>query len=130
MNEKKKKRNKWLSIISYFLLWAFLISSGIFGSKIYIEHLKQQIVSDLSNQMENQLSNVQSDVNEQISVMESNILIDIEALQEQINSFNELLSFTKDSTNDQTDNSNQLYSQLLQLKDQLNKLQQELDLIK
>ncbi|NDI35857.1 hypothetical protein [Chengkuizengella sediminis] len=130
MNEKKKKRNKWISFIAFIMFWSLLISGGVFGSKMYIEHLKQQIVTDLSNQMKDQLSNVQTDVEGQINDMESNILIDIESLQEQINSFNELLNFTKDSTNDQTDNSNQLYSQLLQLGDRLNELQQELDLIK
>ncbi|MDP5275164.1 hypothetical protein [Chengkuizengella axinellae] len=127
---KKIKRKKWIQFLGFILVWALLISGGLYGSKMYVEHLKEQILADLSTQMEEKLSDVQVDVAEQIDEVEINILSDIETLQEQITSFNQLLNFAKDSTNDQTDNSNQLYSQLVELQEQLSQLQKELDLIK
>ncbi|MNP78351.1 hypothetical protein D3C76_1759400 [compost metagenome] len=51
-------------------------------------------------------------------------------LQSKVESFNELLEFTKDNSSDKSDNSNKLYSQLSEVKKQLTQLQKQMDLLK
>jgi peptidoglycan hydrolase CwlO-like protein len=55
---------------------------------------------------------------------------DMTNLQAKVNSLNELLAFTKDSANSKTDNSNQLYTQLAEVKKKLDELQKNLEVLK
>ncbi|UUZ93069.1 hypothetical protein LJK87_49025 [Paenibacillus sp. P25] len=48
-------------------------------------------------------------------------------MQAKIDSINELLAFTKDSASSKTDNSNQLYTQLADVKKKLDDLKKNLD---
>jgi hypothetical protein len=50
-------------------------------------------------------------------------------LQIKIDSFNELLAFAKDNANSRTDNSNQLYTQLAEVKKKLDELKNSLDVL-
>ncbi|MNI83962.1 hypothetical protein D3C73_1408210 [compost metagenome] len=55
---------------------------------------------------------------------------EVNNLQSKVETFNELLEFTKDNTTDKTDNSNKLYTQLSEVKKQLAELQKKMDLLK
>lgn len=55
---------------------------------------------------------------------------EVKELESKVQSFNELLTFTKDNATSKTDNSNKLYTQLNEVKKQLNTLQQKMDLLK
>ncbi|MNW58568.1 hypothetical protein D3C74_364440 [compost metagenome] len=51
-------------------------------------------------------------------------------MQSTVDTFNELLTFTKDNASNKTDNSNKLYTQLNEVRKQLAALQKEMDLLK
>lgn len=54
----------------------------------------------------------------------------VKELQSTVQTFNELLTFTKDNASNKTDNSNKLYTQLSEVKKQLDTLKKEMDLLK
>ncbi|MNW04214.1 hypothetical protein D3C71_2002730 [compost metagenome] len=54
----------------------------------------------------------------------------VKELQSTVQTFNELLTFTKDNASSKTDNSNKLYTQLSEVRKQLEALQKEMDLLK
>ncbi|MNW68970.1 hypothetical protein D3C74_478760 [compost metagenome] len=55
---------------------------------------------------------------------------EVKELQSTVQSFNELLTFTKDNASSKTDNSNKLYTQLNEVRKQLDALKKEMDLLK
>jgi peptidoglycan hydrolase CwlO-like protein len=118
------------SYLLFFSSWFFLIASGVLGTMLYTEHLKTQLSSHLANQTEAQLQTMQTQYQQQLDQLKASVTTDISALQAKVDSFNELLAFTKDSANSKTDNSNQLYSQLAEVKKKLDELKANLDVLK
>jgi hypothetical protein len=51
-------------------------------------------------------------------------------LEAKVEQLNQLLAFTKDNASSKVDNSNQLYSQLAEVKKKLEELQKNLDVLK
>jgi hypothetical protein len=51
-------------------------------------------------------------------------------MESKIQTLNELLTFAKDNADSKTDNSNKLYTQLAEVKKQLNELKRNLDVLK
>lgn len=113
-----------------FLGWVMLIAIGVAGAMLYTEHLRQQIAADIAQQTQQQLQAVQQDYQKQVSQLKDSVSTDMKALQTKVDSLNELLAFTKDSANSKTDNSNQLYTQLAEVKKKLEELQKNLDVLK
>ncbi|TDG00508.1 hypothetical protein [Paenibacillus piri] len=110
-----------------FVSWALLIAAGGYGAKLYTDHLRQQIAQDIAKQTELQLQAVQDDYQKQIAGLKDSVSGDLTKMQSKIDSINELLAFTKDSANSKTDNSNQLYTQLGEVKKKLDDLKKNLD---
>jgi phage host-nuclease inhibitor protein Gam len=73
-----------------------------------------------------QIQALKSDYEKQLTALSK----EVSGLQGKVQSFNELLTFTKDNANNKTDNSNKLYTQLNEVKQQLNTLQKKMDLLK
>lgn len=69
---------------------------------------------------------MQNDYTTQLSTLSN----EVKDLQSKVDSFNELLEFTKDNKTDESDSSNKLYTQLSEVQKQLNKLQSQMDLLK
>lgn len=122
---KKKHTYKFL-----FLIWVFLIACGVWGTKTYSDSLRDQIATRISEENKTQLEQIQLDYQTQIADLKSTVQSDIATLQTKVDSLNELLAFTKDSANSKTDNSNQLYTQLAEVKKQLEELERNLDVLK
>jgi peptidoglycan hydrolase CwlO-like protein len=112
------------------MAWVFLIALGVWGTKAYSDHLRSQIATQIAEQNKTQLEAIQQDYQTQIGDLKTAFQTEIAKLQTKVDALNELLAFTKDSANSKTDNSNQLYTQLAEVKKQLEELQHNLDVLK
>jgi len=110
--------------------WVLLIAGGVYGAYLYTDQLKQNMSADIAKQTQDQLNAIQLDYQKQIGDLQTKITADMTDLQGKVDSLNQLLAFTKDSANDKTDNSNQLYTQLNDVKKKLEELQKNLDVLK
>ncbi|AHV96580.1 hypothetical protein [Paenibacillus sabinae] len=115
------------SSVKWFLLfWLIVIAAGGYAVYSYTNHLKDQMLLQLAAQNRQQLAAVQADYEKKLSVLSE----EVNDLQDKVQSFNELLTFTKDNASTKTDNSNKLYTQLSEVRKQLDALQKEMDLLK
>ncbi|MNQ82303.1 hypothetical protein D3C85_973520 [compost metagenome] len=126
----KATRVKKKTYILLFVGWVMLIAVGVAATMMYTEHLRQQISTDIAQQTQQQLQVVQQDYQKQVSQLKDSVTSDMKTLQAKVDSLNELLAFTKDSANSKTDNSNQLYTQLADVKKKLDELTKNLDVLK
>ena len=108
------------------VMWILLITLGVVGTYYYSNHLQQQMINQLQAHTQHQIDTLKNDYEKQLTTISS----EVAALQEQVQSFNELLTFTKDNASNKTDNSNKLYTQLSEVKKQLDALQKKMDLLK
>jgi peptidoglycan hydrolase CwlO-like protein len=107
-------------------MWIVLIALGVVGTYYYSNHLQQQMINQLQAHNQQQIAALKTDYENQLTTISK----EVEDLQGQVQSFNELLTFTKDNASDKTDNSNKLYTQLSEVKKQLETLQKKMDLLK
>lgn len=110
--------------------WLVLIGIGVTGAKLYTDHVKAQIAQDVAAQTEKQLQTIQEDYQKQVAQLKDSMSSDMTTLQTKVDTLNELLSFVKDSASSKTDNSNQLYTQLGDVKKKLDELKTNLDMLK
>ncbi|GAA3402322.1 hypothetical protein ACFFNY_04035 [Paenibacillus hodogayensis] len=125
-----KKATSKKSYLLFFTSWFLLIATGVMGTMLYTAHLRTQLSAQLAAQTEQQLQAMQTEYQKQLEELKTSFAADMTALQTKVDSFNELLAFTKDSANSKTDNSNQLYTQLAEVKKKLDELKQNLDVLK
>jgi septal ring factor EnvC (AmiA/AmiB activator) len=123
----KPKRRTYMMLLAG---WLVLIGIGVTGAKLYTDHLKAQIAKDIAAQTEQQLKSVQDDYRKQVASLKESMSSDMSQLQTKVDTLNELLSFVKDSASSKTDNSNQLYTQLGDVKKKLDELKSNLDMLK
>ncbi|WP_240941239.1 DUF4407 domain-containing protein [Paenibacillus sp. HB172176] len=127
---KTHRKRSALALTSFILAWFILIGGGIYGAKVYTEHIQEQITSDVEQQTAAQITQMQQAYDTRIDDVESGYKAEIAALNSKIDALNELLNFTKDNADDKTDNSNKLYTQLNEVKKQLDELKKGLDVLK
>lgn len=114
------------SVKWFLLFWVLMIGVSVYAVYSYTSHLKEQVLNQLSLQSQQQLNMIKTDYEGKIAVLSS----EVQELQSTVQSFNELLTFTKDNASQKTDNSNKLYTQLSEVRKQLDTLKKELDLLK
>lgn len=124
---KAKSKNGYKMLI---FAWVFLIACGIVGAKLYSDHLRHQITAQIAEQTKQQLDAIAADYQTQVDDLKTSMAGDMSKLQTKVDALSELLAFTKDSANSKTDNSNQLYTQLSDVKKKLDELQKNLDVLK
>lgn len=124
---KPKKKHTYKVL---FAAWVFLIASGVWGTKLYSDHLRSQISAQIMSQTNVQLEALQKDYQAQVADLKATVEGDMAKLQTKVDALTELLAFTKDSANSNTDNSNQLYTQLTEVQKKLEELQMNLDTLK
>ena len=127
MKTSKSKKHTYKLL---FGTWALLIACGAIGAKLYTDHLKNVMTAEIAQQTELQLKQVQNDYQKQLGSLKDSLTSDMAKLQAKVDTLNELLSFTKDNATGKTDNSNQLYTQLAEVKKKLDELQKNLDVLK
>jgi chromosome segregation ATPase len=125
--KKTQSKGRARTYLLLFMVWSLLITGGLYGAKKYTDFLRQQITTQIAVQTEQQLKAVQLDYQQQITGLKDSVSGDLSKMQTKIDSLNELLAFTKDSANSKTDNSNQLYTQLADVKKKLDDLKKNLD---
>lgn len=124
----RKKRKG--AFFFYAMLWLFLIVSGVAGAKWYSDHIQEQVSVRLERQTADQIAIMQQDYNTRITNLQNDYTEQLTQMESRIQALNELLTFTKDNADSKTDNSNKLYSQLADVKKQLNELKKSLDVLK
>ncbi|QGQ95268.1 hypothetical protein EHS13_10390 [Paenibacillus psychroresistens] len=123
-----KHRKKTYKLLIF--AWIMLVGMGLTGAYYYTNYLKAQLVDDLARQNQTQLHAIQSDYQMQLEDLKTNVNEDIVGLQDKVEQLNQLLAFTKDNASTKVDNSNQLYTQLAEVKKKLIELQKNLDVLK
>ncbi|MGG6312444.1 hypothetical protein [Paenibacillus macerans] len=123
MRSRKTRRP---SVAMILLIWFLLIGAGITAAYFYSDHLKHSMVEQLDAKWQSETALMKADYTAQLTALSE----EVTALQSKVDTFNELLEFTKDNSTEKTDNSNKLYSQLNEVKQQLAKLQKQMDLLK
>lgn len=126
---RHRKRSRG-ALLFFTVLWIVLISAGVYGAKTYSDHIQQQVTIKLEQQTNAQLTRIEQDYTERIGKLEQDVAAQFTALEDQLQVLNELLTFAKDNADNNTDNSNKLYSQLAEVKKQLNALKKNLDVLK
>lgn len=123
---RRSHSRKGLPVKAFLLFWFILIILGALATYLYSNHLKQQMLNEMQTHTDQQIQALKSDYEKQLTTLSK----EVSDLQGKVQSFNELLTFTKDNANNKTDNSNKLYTQLNEVKQQLNILQKKMDLLK
>lgn len=118
--------NKGFSAKWFLVFWILIIGLGATIAYLYSNHMKQQMITSIQADTERQIAVLQHDYETRLNDMSK----EMTALQSKVDSFNELLTFTKDNASSKTDNSNKLYTQLNEVQKQLNTLQKKMDLLK
>ncbi|HEY2492993.1 MAG TPA: hypothetical protein VGI33_08790 [Paenibacillus sp.] len=114
------------SVKLFLLVWFLLIALGITATYLYSNHLKQDMLQQLQRETQKHMTLLKADYEKQLGIISN----EVGELDSKVQSFNELLTFTKDNATSKTDNSNKLYTQLNDVKNQLNTLQKKMDLLK
>ncbi|PQP82487.1 hypothetical protein C0Q44_13690 [Paenibacillus sp. PCH8] len=126
LHTRSAKGKAGSSIRLFLVMWIVLIALGLVGTYYYSNHLQQQMINQLQAHNQQQIAALKTDYEKQLTTISK----EVAELQGQVQSFNELLTFTKDNASDKTDNSNKLYTQLSEVKKQLETLQKKMDLLK
>lgn len=122
----RNRRTRRPSVKIVLLTWILLIGAGAATAYFYSSYLKQSMLEQLDSRLLAQTEIMKADYTTQLTALTEQV----EQLQNKVETFNELLTFTKDNASDKTDNSNKLYSQLNDVKNQLSKLQKQMELLK
>ncbi|WP_018753329.1 hypothetical protein [Paenibacillus sanguinis] len=126
-NEMKRSRKSQRSSVAIIILiWVLLIGAGATAAYYYSNHLKQSMIDQLDAKWQSETALMKEDYTSQLAALSE----EMKLLQGKVDTFNELLEFTKDNSTEKTDNSNKLYSQLSEVKQQLAKLQKQMGLLK
>ncbi|WP_375528403.1 hypothetical protein [Paenibacillus terreus] len=125
-SERRPTQTKGPSVKAFLILWLLVIALGITATYLYSNHLKQQVVLQVQSHTDSQMASLKADYEQKLDVISK----EMAELQSKVDSFNELLTFTKDNASSKTDNSNKLYTQLSEVQKQLDKLEKQMDLLK
>lgn len=126
MDSIPNRRTKRPSVKLVLLTWFLLIAVGVTSAYLYSNYLKRSMLEQLDASWQTRVAAMQADYTSQLSSLSA----EVKDLQNKVQSFNELLEFTRDNSSDKSDNSNKLYSQLSEVKKQLAQLQKKMDLLK
>lgn len=122
----RSRKTRRPSVAMIFLIWVLLIGAGVTAAYMYSNHLKQSMIDQLDSKWQSEAEQMKADYTAQLTALSG----EVKDLQSKVETFNELLEFTKDNNSEKTDNSNKLYSQLSEVKQQLAALQKKMDLLK
>ncbi|WMT39774.1 hypothetical protein RE628_20670 [Paenibacillus sp. D2_2] len=120
----RKKRRPSVKMV--LLTWILLIALGVTAAYLYSNHLKESMIAQMNQEIQTRTEAMKTDYTTQLSALSA----EIQELNNKVEAFNELLTFTKDNSSNKTDNSNKLYSQLNEVKAQLAELQKKMELLK
>jgi len=88
------------------------------------------MTADIEQQTAAKIAAMQQEVETRMTELEASFRAEIDTVEAKVNALNELLTFARDNANEDTDNSNLLYTQLNEVKAKLEELQKQLDVLK
>ncbi|NMO96014.1 hypothetical protein [Paenibacillus lemnae] len=118
---RKGPKARW-----FWLFWIILIGAGVAAAYYYSNHLQQEMITRLQQDTQKEMAALKAQYDSRFSEISSQM----NQIDSKVQAFNELLTFTKDQASGKTDNSNKLYSQLNDVKQQLSNLEKKLELLK
>lgn len=119
--QQKGPSTKW-----FWVFWIVLIGLGTTAAYLYSNHLKEQVVVQVQQDTRQEMASFKAEYDQRFN----ELVQEMDEMQSKVQSFNELLTFTKDQASGKTDNSNKLYSQLSQVEKQLKELERKMELLK
>jgi len=128
--ERSPRRNRRGAALFFVMLWLVLIAGGAYGAKWYSDRIQDRVSANLADQTASRIALMQEDYDERITKLENDYKEQMTQMEGKIQALNELLTFAKDNADTKTDNSNKLYTQLAEVKKQLNELKKNLDVLK
>lgn len=124
--QNRTSRGKSPSVMLVLIIWVLLVAAGITSAYLYSNHMKQEMVRQIQADTHKQMNELKQSYEARFAELSG----EVKELESKVQSFNELLTFTKDNATSKTDNSNKLYTQLNEVKKQLSELQRKMDLLK
>ncbi|AGA59069.1 hypothetical protein Theco_3008 [Thermobacillus composti KWC4] len=112
------------------VIWLLLIAGGAAGAAWYAGELQARMTADIEQQTAAKIAAMQQEVETRMTELEASFRAEIDTVEAKVNALNELLTFARDNANEDTDNSNLLYTQLNEVKAKLEELQKQLDVLK
>lgn len=128
--QRAKKRRSRLILTNFLMLWLLLIIGGFYGAYTYMNQMEVRITTQMRQEAEQKLKESENRYEARINELDAGYQEKLAALGEQIDELNQLLTFVKDNSSDKSDDNNQLYSQINDIKAQLQKLQKSMELLK
>lgn len=129
-SERNRKRKQRIAVTNIIMFWLLLIMGGLYGAYSYMNHVEQKLTAQIEKKTEERIQEMQIAYNQKISDLDVQYTTQMDDLNSQIASLNELLTFVKDNANTDQDDSNKLYTQISEIKAQLQKLQNSMELLK
>lgn len=129
-SERTRKRKQRIAVTNIIMFWLLLIMGGLYGAYSYMNHVEQKLTAQIEKKTEERIQEMQIAYNQKISDLDVQYTAQMDDLNSQIASLNELLTFVKDNANTDQDDSNKLYTQISEIKAQLQKLQNSMELLK
>lgn len=118
---RKGPKARW-----FWIFWIVFIGAGAAAAYSYSNHLKEEMIIQLQQDTRKEIASLKAQYDSRFAELAQQI----NEIDSKVQTFNELLTFTKDQASGKTDNSNKLYSQLNEVKQQLDKLEKKLELLK
>lgn len=116
--------------IVFIVIWLLLVAGGMAAAVWYAGELRARITDDIDRQTAAQIAAVQQEVEMRMDELKQSFNAELDAVAAKVDALNELLTFAKDNVTADTDNSNLLYTQIREVKEQLEQLQKQLDVLK
>lgn len=110
----------------FWVLWIVLIGIGVTGAYFYSQHMQREMVAQLQQDTQKEIAALKAQYDKRYSELSRQM----SEIDSKVQSFNELLTFTKDQASGKSDKSNKLYTQMNELKRQLGRLEKKLELLK
>jgi vacuolar-type H+-ATPase subunit I/STV1 len=118
------------TVVLMIALWVLLVAGGAAGAAWYAGELRARMTADIERQTAAQISAMQRQVETRMAELETAFRAEIDAVEAKVAELNELLTFARDNAGRDTDDSNRLYAQLTEVKEKLEQLQKQLDVLK
>lgn len=128
-SERTRKRKHRLSIVNMIIVWLLLVFGGLYGAYMYMNHVEQKLSLQLEQKTEERIQQLQVSYDKRLGELDESYSTQMDELNTQITSLNELLTFVKDNASSDNSDSNKLYTQINEIKTQLQKLQKSMELL-
>ncbi|OUM94853.1 MAG: hypothetical protein A9Z00_09160 [Thermobacillus sp. ZCTH02-B1] len=127
---RKKASASRAAALLFVFVWLLLIAGGAAGAAWYADELRARMTADIERQTAERIAAMQREVETRMAELEASFRADIDAVEAKVNELNELLTFTRDNATGEKDDRNLLYTQLHEVKEKLEQLEKQLDVLK